>query len=138
VAEVLNAWFETVPGEIAVTVNQGEPCSVRMEVRFHEEVKSPIFAVTLQKENGHVAFSTSSDLQRVATGTFAAGSTASIRLRFENWLAPGRYRLFATVAREGFGADVFDAHITNSVIVLADRPGGGVADLPHTIEIEHR
>jgi ABC-type polysaccharide/polyol phosphate transport system ATPase subunit len=138
VAEVLNAWFETVPGEIAVTVTQGEPCSVRMDVRFHEKVENPIFAVTLQKETGQIAFSTSSDLQRVVTGVFAAGSTASIRLRFENWLAPGRYRLFATVAREGFGADVFDAHITGSIMVLADRPGGGAADLPHTIEIERR
>jgi ABC-type polysaccharide/polyol phosphate transport system ATPase subunit len=136
-AEVLNAWFETKPGEIAVTVSQGEDCSVRMDVRFHDRVENPIFAVTLQKETGHIAFSTSSDLQRLKTGTFEPGSTASVRLRFENWLAPGRYRLFATVAREGFGADVFDAHITNSIIVLADRPGGGLADLPHTFEIEH-
>jgi hypothetical protein len=58
-------------------------------------------------------------------------------LRFENWLAPGRYRLTASVARAGFGADVFDAHMSNSIIVLSDRAGGGIADLPHTLEIEH-
>jgi ABC-type polysaccharide/polyol phosphate transport system ATPase subunit len=136
VAEVLNAWFESVPGEIAVTINQGEPSSVRMDVRFHEVVEDPIFSVTLQSENGQVAFSTNSELQRLATGRFDPGTTAAVRLRFENWLAPGRYRLFATVARAGFGADVLDAHITNSIIVLADRPGGGMADLPHTLEIE--
>ena len=36
-------------------------------------------------------FATSSDAQRIATGNFAAGATASVRLRFDNWLAPGRY-----------------------------------------------
>ena len=40
------------------------------------------------------------------------------------------------MSRAGFGADVFDAHLTNSIIVLAENPGGGWADLPHTLEIE--
>ncbi len=26
--------------------------------------------------------------------------------------------------------------MTNSIIVIADKPGGGVTDLPHTLEIE--
>jgi ABC-type polysaccharide/polyol phosphate transport system ATPase subunit len=136
VAEVLNAWFESEPGEQAVTLNQGEPSSVRMDVRFHQAVENPIFAISLQNDAGNIAFTTNTDSQRITTGGFAAGSTASIRLRFENWLGPGRYKLFATVAREGFGADVLDAHISSSIIVLADRAGGGIADLPHTIEID--
>ena len=42
------------------------------------------------------------------------------------------------MARPGFGADVLHAHMTNSIIVVADRPGGGITDLPHTLEIERR
>ncbi len=57
-------------------------------------------------------------------------------MRFDNRLGPGRYRLFATVARAGLGADVLDAHISNSIIVLADKAGGGVADLAHNYEID--
>jgi hypothetical protein len=74
----------------------------------------------------------------VDTGRFSAGTTAAVRVSFENHLAPGRYRLFATVARAGLGADVFDAHISSSLIVIPLLPGGGMADLPHGFEIERR
>ncbi len=73
---------------------------------------------------------------RSTPGRFAAGTEATVRLRFENFLAPGRYLLVASVARPGFGAEVLHAHMTNSIIVVADRPGGGITDLPHTLEIE--
>jgi ABC-type polysaccharide/polyol phosphate transport system ATPase subunit len=134
-AEVLNAWFESAEGDVIVTANQGEPCSVRMDVRFLSEIENPIFSVTLADETGHGVFATSTNAQRITTGRFAQGATASLRLHFDNWLAPGRYVLVATVARDGFGADILDAHMSNSIIVIADRPGGGMIDLPHTLEI---
>ncbi len=138
IANVLNAWFETAPGEVAVTVGQGESCSVRMDVEFLAATDDPIFIIALMNETGHTVFSTNTDVQRIPTGHFAAGATTTVRMRFENWLAPGRYRLVASVARAGLGADVFDAHTTSTIIVLADRPGGGVIDMPHTIELESR
>jgi hypothetical protein len=69
------------------------------------------------------------------TGEFAAGETAIITFRFENWLAPGRYRLTATVARDGVGDDLFDLYGDSSIVVLADHPGGGSVDFPHQIAI---
>jgi ABC-type polysaccharide/polyol phosphate transport system ATPase subunit len=135
-AAVLNAWFESSDGEIAVTAMQGEPLSVRMRVRFASDVEDPIFAMILINEAGHPVFVTNTDAQRITTGRFAAGTEATVALRFDNWLAPGRYRLTATIARAGLGADIVDAHMTNSIIVLADRPGGGMTDLPHTLQIE--
>jgi ABC-type polysaccharide/polyol phosphate transport system ATPase subunit len=136
VGEVLNAVFESAPGEAAVTAMQGEPLTVRIEVRFREAIDDPSFSIILLNESGQPIFSTNTDTDRVTTGAFAAGDEATVRMRFDNWLAPGRYRLTATIARAGFGADVIDAHMTNSIIVLADRPGGGLTDLPHTLEIE--
>jgi ABC-type polysaccharide/polyol phosphate transport system ATPase subunit len=135
-ARVVNAIFESETGDTALSTSQGESCTVRVSVRFATDVENPIFAIALLNESGQPAFATSTDARRIVTGRFTAGSEASIRLRFDNWLAPGRYRLTATVSRAGFGADVFDAHMSNSIIVLADSPGGGLADLPHTLEIE--
>lgn len=135
-AQVLNAYFESTPGETALTSTQGETCTVRMEVAFREELVDPIFAVILLNEAGQPVFTTNTDTQRIATGRFDAGSNATVALHFDNWLAPGRYRLTASVARAGLGADIFDAHMTNSIIVLADKPGGGLADFPHTLKIE--
>jgi ABC-type polysaccharide/polyol phosphate transport system ATPase subunit len=136
VAEVLNAWFESADGEVTVTASQGERCYVRMDVRFLVEVENPMFSITLRNETGNVAFATSTNVHASETGRFDAGSTASIRVGFENWLAPGRYHLVATAARAGFGADAYDTHTRASIIVVADRPGGGLADLPNTLEIE--
>src|SRR5437588_2456577 len=111
--EVLNAWFETADGEVTLTASQGEPCYVRMEVRFLADVDDPVFSITLQNETGQVVFSTSTNSVGEPTGHFPAGSTAAVRLHFQNWLGPGRYRLIADVARAGFGADVYDAHTSS-------------------------
>ncbi len=133
--EVVNAWFEADDGTIALTANQGETCTVRLDVHVHGTVENPIFSVTLQNESSQSVFSTNTDAQRMVTGRFEAGSDACVRVRFENRLAPGRYRLFAAVARAGLGSDVYDAHVSNSIVVLADRPGGGLADLEHSFEL---
>ena len=135
-AEILNAWFEGPDGETALAVVQGEPCTVRIDVRFHEPIDEPIFSITLQNETSQNVFATNTDAQHIETGRFQAASTGRVRVTIDNRLAPGRYRLLATVARRGLGADVLDAHITGSIIILADKPGGGLADLQHTFEIE--
>jgi ABC-type polysaccharide/polyol phosphate transport system ATPase subunit len=136
VAEVLNARFESANGEIVVTANQGERCYIRVDVRFLADTDDPLFSITLENETGNIVFATSTNVHEAMTGHFAAGSKGTVRVGFDNWLAPGHYRLIATVARAGFGADVYDIHTSSSIIVVADRPGGGVADLPHTLEIE--
>ncbi|MGN6868484.1 MAG: ABC transporter ATP-binding protein [Solirubrobacteraceae bacterium] len=137
-AQVLNAWFESPRGTLTTSAPQNEPCDVRMDVEFMEDVQDPIFSVSLQNEAGHYLFVASTDTSRVETGRFAAGTTAAVRLCFDNHLAPGRYRLFATVARAGLGADVLDAHISSSLIVIPTQVGGGLADLPHEFDIERR
>ena len=134
---VLNAVFESDGDEPTVTTLQGRPCTVRMDLLFAEPVERPIFSIALVDESGHVAFSTNTDIQQIDTGRFEAGARASVRITFENYLSPGRYKLIASVARAGFGADIYDAHLTNSIIVIPERPpGGGYADLPHTLTIE--
>jgi ABC-type polysaccharide/polyol phosphate transport system ATPase subunit len=138
VAQVLNAWFESPRGTLTTSAPQGEVCDVRMDVEFLEDVEDPIFSISLQSEAGHYLFVASTDTSRVETGRFAAGTTATVRLSFDNHLAPGRYRLFATAARAGLGADVLDAHISSSLIVVPTQVGGGLADLPHEFEIERR
>jgi len=134
-AEVLNARFESADREPVLTANQGDRCYVRMEVRFLAPIDDPVFSISLENESGNVAFATSTNVHQASTGHFEPGVTASARIAFENWLAPGRYRLIATVAREGWGDDAYDVHTTSSIVVLADRPGGGLADLPSEIEI---
>jgi ABC-type polysaccharide/polyol phosphate transport system ATPase subunit len=138
IAQVVNAWFESPSGELLTSSYQGERLEVRMDIEFLTHVDDPVISFSLQSEAGHYVFIASTDTSQVQTGHFDAGTTAGVRLRFDNRLGPGRYRLFATVARNGTGADVFDAHVSSSIIVLAGRPGGGMVDLPHDFEIARR
>ena len=134
-AEIVRARFETKDGEVAVSALQGDDSVVRMEVAFHEPLDNPIFAIALMNEAGQTVFAANTDAQRILTGSFAVGSTATVLLRYQNWLAPGRYRLFARVVRAGPGADVIIEHAVCTVVVMPDRPAGGITDLPHSFEI---
>jgi ABC-type polysaccharide/polyol phosphate transport system ATPase subunit len=136
VAEVLTACFESPDGEVVVTTNQGEPCCMRMDVRFHAEIENPVFAFSLRSEAGQTAFATSTQVRSIETGHFHSGDIAIVRVPFENWLGPGRYRLMTSVALPSNVADIYDLHVDSSILVLANRTGGGTADLPHRFEIE--
>jgi ABC-type polysaccharide/polyol phosphate transport system ATPase subunit len=139
VAELLGAWFESAGGERLVACPQGETCWVLMEVRFHADTRDPLFAIALHDDSGRTAFATSTELRHIPTGEFRAGELAAVRIRFDNWLAPGRYRLTATVTRKDFGADAYDMRSDiASIIVHSGNSGGGAVDLPSTFEIERR
>ena len=137
VAEVISARFEGTPGEPKFEALQGEAHWARIEVYFHADAIDPIFAIALQDEKGRTAFAASTQLTNGPTGKFEAGSTAVVWLRFENYLAPGRYRLMASVARDGEQVDAYDARQEiSSLVVYAVHSGGGAVDLPHRFEIE--
>jgi ABC-type polysaccharide/polyol phosphate transport system ATPase subunit len=136
--QVISARFETEDGEPALTCVQGETCTIAMQVHFNVAQEEPILAVALLNESGQVAFSANTDAQHIDTGRFEIGADATVKMRFDNYLSPGRYRLIASVARAGLGADLFDANHSTSIIVLPDKPGGGFADLPVTIQIDRR
>jgi hypothetical protein len=58
------------------------------------------------------------------------------RLRFDNWLAPGRYSLTASVARAGLGSDELDVKDGLATIVVHSGPvTKGLVQFPHTFEI---
>ena len=137
VAELRRAQFESEDGEPLFETPQGTPCAIAAEVYFHSEATDPIFAMAIQNERGQTVFAASTQLTKIATGEFTAGTTATVRLRFENWLGPGRYRLLASVARNGAEADPYDVRQDiSSLIVYGGRSGGGAVDLPHSFEIE--
>ena len=137
VAEILTAAFESLDGDPLVATEQGEECGIRMDVRFHADVDNPLFAFSLRNDLKQTVFATATQLRHGATGHFRAGEVATVRLRFQNWLAPGRYALTASVSRDGVGADAFDLRLdVSSILVHSTAAGGGIADLPHSFEIE--
>jgi ABC-type polysaccharide/polyol phosphate transport system ATPase subunit len=139
VAEILACWFENRAGERVTAISQGEPLAVCMDVRFHAEIDEPIFAMSLRNEPRHTVFATSTRWNEQATGRFGAGDQVRVRIAFENWLAPSRYDVTPSVARAGAGADALDLREDlASLIVHGTRLTGGIADVPHTIEVQRQ
>jgi ABC-type polysaccharide/polyol phosphate transport system ATPase subunit len=136
VAELLSARFQNAAGETIVAAIQGEPCDVLLEVRFHQHTEDPMFSMSLFDDQGRHAFAVGTGLEHGPTGAFRAGQIVTVKLSFDNWLAPGRYRLTAAITRDGIGADAFDLREDMaSLLVHATHAGGGAVDLPHRFEI---
>jgi hypothetical protein len=136
VCEIESAWFER-GGEQVQTIAAGEPLAAVMQVRFHEPLDDPIFAVSLRNEIGHTVFATSTQWLDVATGHYVPGELAEVRFSFESWLAPSTYKLTPSVARAGGGADALDMREDLvSLLVHSTRTTGGIVDIPHHVEVQ--
>jgi ABC-type polysaccharide/polyol phosphate transport system ATPase subunit len=138
--EIEAAWFER-RGERVTSVAQGEPLTIVMQTRFHDELDDPVFAVTLRNEVGHTIFSTSTAWKSVDTGRFARGELATIRIDLDTWFATSHYRLTPSVGRAGAGpgARVNALDLREDLVSLfvhSTRATGGVVDVPHAIEVE--
>ncbi len=137
VAEIVECWFEDRGGERISAQAQGEWVSICTEVRFHAPIEDPIFAMSLRNEVRHSVFVTSSLYRQEQTGSFAAGDRVIFRVSLDNWLAPSLYQASPSVARAGGGADALDVREDLAdLAVHATWVSGGVADLPHTLELD--
>jgi ABC-2 type transport system ATP-binding protein len=134
--EIGACWVE-VAGERVTDLPHGEHVEVVTELRFHETVDDPVFALTLRNDAGHSVFATSTQWTDSTTGRFEAGEVAIMRVGLAAWLAASRYRATPSVARAGSGADTLDVREdATSFILHSTRSTGAVLDPPHTLEIE--
>ncbi len=134
-AKILRAWCENSLGEQVVTQQQGERCRACMEVEFTEAVRDPTFAITFRNDARHTIFVARSE-RHGPSGRFESGKRHVIAFSFENLLASSRYELTASVAAPVLGSDsVVQAEDLASLIVAAPHWSGGVADLPHEMEV---
>ncbi len=134
-AKVVRAWCEDSAGEQLVTQQQGERCRACMEVEFTASVNDPTFAITFRNDARHTIFVARSE-QHGPSGRFETGDKRVIAFSFENLLASSRYELTAAVAAPSLGSDaVAQVEDLASLIVSATHWSGGVADLPHEMEV---
>jgi ABC-type polysaccharide/polyol phosphate transport system ATPase subunit len=138
-AEITGAWIEDGAGERVDALRHGERAKLAMEVRFRAPLEEPVFGFTLRHQAGHIVFATRTDVQEVATDSYAAGDVAIVRVALENWLAPGTYRFTPSLARAGAGTEALDSRLDMvAVTVHGERPSEGLVDPPHTIAVERR
>lgn len=138
-ATILDAWFEDQAGNRVAEMAYGERCTVAVEARINQPLENPILGVMVRTEPGVAVLVTSTDQLHGDTGRFEAGAMLVYRLRFDNWLTPGRYFLTPSIARHGLGSDMLDVRDDIASLVVHSGPwSGGVVQLPHEFEIEQR
>jgi ABC-type polysaccharide/polyol phosphate transport system ATPase subunit len=136
-ARVSEMWVEDHAGERKNVVMQGERCTFKAAVHFHETVEDPSFAVSWVNEfhQNHFAVNTATSQER--TGRFAAGEEVIFSVAFDNVLAPGRYDLSVLLAHRGSGTDLIDRWEREvSVVVVATTATGALVDLPHETRLD--
>jgi ABC-2 type transport system ATP-binding protein len=124
-------------GEQVSDVPHGETFEIVFEVRFSERIENPVFGVSLRNDVGQTVFATTTQWSHPETGIFEAGETVTVRVQLDAWFGTGRYRISPSVARAGSGADTLDLREDMaSFIIHSTRPGGGILDPPHRVDIE--
>lgn len=136
-AEIKDAWFQDDSGERIKDLPLGAPCTMGMEVYFHQALDEPVFGFHVRNEPRHTVFTTSTAWDPKPVGSYAAGETARVFVRFENWFAPQRYTVSPSVSQPGTGDDLIDLREDlAAVVVHGTRRTGGLVDVPHELRVE--
>jgi ABC-type polysaccharide/polyol phosphate transport system ATPase subunit len=130
-------WLEDDRGVRQDVFTQGRSCSLAATVRFEQTVENPFFAASFANAEHQKVFVASTGAGGERTGRFEAGETATFKVLFENWLAPGRYTVSTVLSRQGSGEALIDRREDLTSFVMAgSRAAGGLVDLPYDVRIE--
>ena len=132
---VAEGWFENAAGERIAALAQGESLRACFEVVVREPLEDPVLAITLRNEAGQTMVVARSDRHGEGSGSFRAGERVVVCFAFPNWLAPSRYALSPSIAREGTGADVVAVAEDIASLVVHGVATGGVLDPPQSFEV---
>jgi ABC-type polysaccharide/polyol phosphate transport system ATPase subunit len=135
-ARIKSLWLEGPNGERAVTLAQGERGHAHVEVEFLKTLAYPGVSVIFRNEVRHTVF-VASTTTHGPMAVYEPGDRLSIRLSFENWLAPSRYTLTPVITVWDPDERVVDQK-PDLASVIVDGPvfTGGAVDIPTELEID--
>jgi ABC-type polysaccharide/polyol phosphate transport system ATPase subunit len=135
-AVIRRAWCEDENGRRIMTSAQGSTCSACLEAEFLAPTRNPVFTIAFRNEVMHTIFVPSTG-RHPPLGDFERGERLTVKLAFENWLAPSRYLLTPAMAVWDPDPRVLDQR-DDIASLIVDGPGisGGVADLPTELSVE--
>ena len=122
-------------GKPTMTWRSGEEVSVRVVVRFRDEVDSPVIGIMIRTRIGLEVYGTNTELEKLALGRCVAGQTVAVRFNFVCDLCPKEYTLTAASHDpDGTAHDWIDDAV--AFIVADSRFTAGVANLRARVELE--
>lgn len=92
-ADIEDCWLADADGRRINVVESGVPFRWCYRVRFHEEVRNPIFAMMLKTREGVALYGVDSQKLGLEVRCFQIGEIVEVDFSLENRLAPGVYYL---------------------------------------------
>ncbi len=162
VAEQVRAWGETIPARLApsfrrgdgraevialeilgangqptIVWKSGEYVSVRVTVRFHEDVAEPVIGMIIRTQIGFEVYGTSTGAEGVGVGPRKAGQSATVVFAFLCDLCPQAYTLTVfSQDPDGTAQDWIDDAV--AFTVTDERSTLGVANLRAKVTLEEQ
>lgn len=134
-AEVLSAELLDAAHHSIELVETGEPLLLRVRVRFHANVDTPVCGFLLRNRHGIHLYGTNTELQQVDLGPVQPGQVVEITFAFSCWLAPDTYSATVGVhSSDGVSFDWLDGVLFFRV--MSSVPIEGVANLNATAAVK--
>jgi ABC-type polysaccharide/polyol phosphate transport system ATPase subunit len=135
-AEIQDTWFEDADGIRQGVMPQGALTTLKVRIHFNQAMENPVFGTILKNEQGAHAFTTSTFLDGIATGSFQAGDELIYTVSFEIYLADGEYTVTPAIAHQDIQRYADWREDLVRLVVSGPRRTGGVVDLPHATTLE--
>jgi lipopolysaccharide transport system ATP-binding protein len=133
-AEILSLETLGAGGHPTAVWQSGESATVRVTVRYHDSVEEPVIGIMIRTRLGLEVYGTNTELEKVSTGTCAAGTRMGIEFAFRCDLCPGEYTITAASHdADGTAHDWVDDAVAFSV--ADSRYTAGVANLRAKVKV---
>jgi len=134
-AEILSLETLGAGGNRTAVWQSGENATVRVTVRYHDAVEEPVIGIMIRTRIGLEVYGTNTELEKVSTGSCAAGARMQIEFAFRCDLCPGEYTITAASHdSDGTAHDWVDDAVAFNV--ADSRYTAGVANLRAKLKIE--
>jgi lipopolysaccharide transport system ATP-binding protein len=134
-AEILSIETLGADGKPTAVWRSGEKVAIRVTVRYHDAVDEPVIGVLIRTRIGLDVYGTNTELEKIGTGTCAAGSRMRIDFAFRCELCPGEYSITAASHdADGTAHEWLDDAV--AIAVTDARYTAGVANLRAEVKIE--
>lgn len=122
-------------GKPTMIWRSGEQVTVRVVVRFRDDVESPVIGIMIRTRIGLEVYGTNTELEKVPLGRCVAGQTVAARFSFACHLCPKEYTLTAASHDpDGTAHDWVDDAV--AFTVADSRYTAGVANLRAKVEVD--
>ncbi len=137
-AEVFDYGVFDGEGNLVTTFDNGDEITFKSKVKFHTEVKDPIFTMTIKDFAGKDIAGTNTNIEKIITGTFRKDDIAIIEFKQKVPVAQGKYTLSFSCTRYNLNGELealsrkYDALL---IEIITTKNTVGIVRLDSNIEV---